>query len=95
MDKTEILEKLRDLVCEQLRLERNEVQLDTEIIKGLGADSLDLVELLMNVESEWNIIVDDSEVSDLRLVSDVVDMIARKIAWKENNRRNTAYYVLG
>ncbi|MGN1097124.1 MAG: acyl carrier protein [Christensenellales bacterium] len=80
MDKTEILEKLRDLVCEQLRLERNEVQLDTEIIKGLGADSLDLVELLMNVESEWNIIVDDSEVSDLRLVSDVVDMIARKIA---------------
>lgn len=80
MDKTEILEKLRDLVCEQLRLERNEVQLETEIIKGLGADSLDLVELLMNVESEWNIIVDDSEVSDLRLVSDVVDMIARKIA---------------
>ena len=61
-------------------MERNEVQLDTEIIKGLGADSLDLVELLMNVESEWNIIVDDSEVSDLRLVSDGVDMIARKIA---------------
>ncbi|MGN0795842.1 MAG: acyl carrier protein [Christensenellales bacterium] len=80
MDKTEILEKLRDLVCEQLRLERNEVQLETEIKKGLGADSLDLVEMLMNVESEWNIIVDDSEVSDLRLVSDVVDMIARKTA---------------
>ena len=79
MTKNEILEKLKDMVCEQLRLERDAVQLETEIIKGLGADSLDLVELLMNVEAEWNIIVDDSEVGDLRLVSDVVDMIERKI----------------
>lgn len=78
MTKNEILEKLKDMVCEQLRLERDEIQLETEIIKGLGADSLDLVELLMNVEAEWNIIVDDSEVGDLRLVSDVVDMIERK-----------------
>lgn len=78
MTKKEILEKLKDMVCEQLRLERDAVQLETEIIKGLGADSLDLVELLMNVEAEWNIIVDDSEVGDLRLVSDVVDMIERK-----------------
>ncbi|MDD7397873.1 MAG: acyl carrier protein [Eubacteriales bacterium] len=78
MTKNEILEKLKDMVCEQLRLERDAVQLETEIIKGLGADSLDLVELLMNVEAEWNIIVDDSEVGDLRLVSDVVDMIERK-----------------
>ena len=76
MTKNEILEKLKDMVCEQLRLERDAVQLETEIIKGLGADSLDL---LMNVEAEWNIIVDDSEVGDLRLVSDVVDMIERKI----------------
>lgn len=79
MTKNEILEKLKDMVCEQLRLERDAVQLETEIIKGLGADSLDLAELLMNVEAEWNIIVDDSEVGDLRLVSDVVDMIERKI----------------
>lgn len=78
MTKNEILEKLKDMVCEQLRLERDAVQLETEIIKGLGADSLDLVELLMNVEAEWNIIVDVSEVGDLRLVSDVVDMIERK-----------------
>ena len=69
MTKNEILEKLKDMVCEQLRLERDAVQLETEIIKGLGADSLDLVELLMNVEAEWNIIVDDSEVGDLRPVS--------------------------
>lgn len=79
MEKKEILEKIRDLVCEQLSIERDSVQLDTEIYKGLGADSLDLVEMLMNVESEWDIVVEDGEVGDLKVIGDVVDLVYRKI----------------
>lgn len=79
MEKKEILEKIRDLVCEQLSIERDAVQLDTEIYKGLGADSLDLVEMLMNVESEWDIVVEDGEVGDLKVIGDVVDLVYRKI----------------
>lgn len=79
MEKKEILEKIRDLVCEQLSIERDAVQLDTEIYKGLDADSLDLVEMLMNVESEWDIVVEDGEVGDLKVIGDVVDLVYRKI----------------
>lgn len=79
MEKKEILEKIRDLVCEQLSIERDAVQLDTEIYKGLGADSLDLVEMLMNVESEWDIVVEDGEVGDLKVIGDVVDLVYKKI----------------
>lgn len=79
MEKKEILEKIRDLVCEQLSIERDVVKPETEIYKGLGADSLDLVEMLMNVESEWDIVVEDGEVGDLKVIGDVVDLVYRKI----------------
>ncbi len=79
MEKKEILEKIRDLVCEQLSIERDAVKPETEIYKGLGADSLDLVEMLMNVESEWDIVVEDGEVGDLKVIGDVVDLVYRKI----------------
>lgn len=79
MEKKEILEKIRDLVCEQLSIERDSVKPETEIYKGLGADSLDLVEMLMNVESEWDIVVEDGEVGDLKVIGDVVDLVYKKI----------------
>jgi len=78
MTQAEILDKLKEMVSEQLRIEKDKINLDTDIYKGLGADSLDLVELLMNVEAEWDIIVDDSEVADLHLISDVVELIIKK-----------------
>lgn len=79
MANTAIFEKLKTMVAEQLAIETTEIKEDTEIIKGLNADSLDLVEMLMNVEEEWGIEVEDEEVADLVLVGDVVKLIAKKI----------------
>lgn len=79
MSKTAIFEKLKAMVADQLAIEPSEIKEDTEIIKGLNADSLDLVEMLMNVEEEWGIEVDDAEVPGLVVVGDVVKLIADKI----------------
>ncbi len=79
MTKIEIFEKLKEMVVEQLDVDASNVTMDTEIIKGLNADSLDLVELLMNVESEWDLTIDDGDVADMVRISDVVNYIADNI----------------
>lgn len=73
-----IFEKLRSIIAEQLNVDKNEITMDSDVIKDLGCDSLDLVEMLMSVESEWNIEIDDSEVSGIVTVGDVVKFIEKK-----------------
>ncbi|MDD4839343.1 MAG: acyl carrier protein [Clostridia bacterium] len=79
MSKTAIFEKLKGMIAEQLAIDPTTVTEDTEIIKGLGADSLDLVEMLMNVEEEWSIVVDDCDVAGLVTVGDVANFVASRI----------------
>lgn len=75
-----IFEKLQAMVAEQMGIDKSEISLDSDIIEDIGADSLDIVEMLMNVEAEWNITVDDSEVAGMKTISDVVEFITKKIA---------------
>ncbi|HKL93718.1 MAG TPA: acyl carrier protein [Clostridia bacterium] len=79
MSSTAIFEKLKVMVSEQLAVQPAEVKESTEIIKGLNADSLDLVEMLMNIEEEWGIVVDDEDVAGLVTINDVVKLIESKL----------------
>lgn len=74
-----VFEKLQNMISEQMGIDKSEIKLQTDIIKDIGADSLDMVEILMNVESEWGIEVDDSEVGDIKTIADVVEFIENKI----------------
>lgn len=74
-----ILEKLRDLVAEQMNIKRESVTPESDIIKDIGADSLDIVEMLMNVESEWGIVIDDEDIESIKTVGDVIKCIESKI----------------
>ncbi|MEG1529589.1 MAG: acyl carrier protein [Clostridia bacterium] len=73
-----IFEKLQAMIAEQLCKSKDDITMDCDIIKDLGADSLDIVEMLMNIETEWNIVVDDSEVGDMKTIGDVVSFIESK-----------------
>lgn len=73
-----ILEKLQEMISEQLGIEKSKITLDSDIINDLKADSLDIVEMLMGVENEWGIEIDDSEVSGIKTIKDVVDFIEQK-----------------
>ena len=69
-----ILEKIKDME-EELGKDRNEVTLESDIIKDLGLDSLDIVTLIMAVEDEYGFTADDDEIVNLKTVGDVVKYI--------------------
>ena len=72
-DKT--FEKVRDIVVEQLGVEAHEVSIDSTFIDDLGADSLDIVELIMAFEEEFNIEIPDEAAEKIKTVQDVVTYI--------------------
>ena len=68
-------EKVRDIVVEQLGVEADEVALDSTFIDDLGADSLDIVELIMAFEEEFNIEIPDEAAEKIKSVQDVGNYI--------------------
>ncbi|MBP3580595.1 MAG: acyl carrier protein [Clostridia bacterium] len=74
-----MLEKIMDLLAKQLRIDVNTLSPDTNIIEDLGADSLDVVEMLMAIEENFGISVSDEEAITLKTISDVADFIERKL----------------
>ncbi|MBQ1335319.1 MAG: acyl carrier protein [Selenomonadaceae bacterium] len=68
-------DKVRDIVVEQLGVEADEVQIESTFIDDLGADSLDIVELIMAFEEEFNIEIPDEAAEKIKTVQDVVNYI--------------------
>ena len=73
----EIKQKVISLIAEQLGKSENEVTLDSQFIEDLGADSLDLVELIMSMEDEFGVEIADEDVEKILKVSDAVDYVIK------------------
>ena len=69
------LEKVQELIAKQLNIPVDTVTIDKEIVKDLGADSLDVVELLMNLEEEYSVSIPDDEAIKIKTVGDIVTAI--------------------
>ena len=65
------IEKLIELISEQLNIDPSEINESTRITEDLGADSLDIVELLMTLEDEYGISIPDDEVQEIKTIGDV------------------------
>ena len=72
-------EILFPMVAEQLSVELEKVTLDAKFVDDLQADSLDVVELVMNVEERFGIEIDDTVAGDMETIKDVVDYIENAI----------------
>ena len=70
-----VFEKLRSLLADQLAISEDQITMETDILDDLGADSLDIVEVMMALEEEYNLVIVDEAVHDLRTVGDVVAFI--------------------
>lgn len=70
-----VFEKIVEILCEQLDLDPDRISMDTSITDDLGADSLDLVEVLMSVEDEFEVEVPDEEAEKFKTVADLVRYI--------------------
>ena len=74
-----VLEKLKSILSEQFDVEEDAITLDTNIVNDLGADSLDLVDLLMSIEDEFEIEIPDEDVDNIRTVGEVVKNIESRL----------------
>ena len=67
-----MFEKVKEVLVDQLNLKEADITLDTNIKKDLGADSLDILQLLMSIEEEYGIQIPDDELAGFETVGDVV-----------------------
>lgn len=70
-----VFEKLQEIIAEQLEIEASEIEYASNIIDDLGADSLDIVDLVMSVEDEFGIEVPDEVLENMSTVEDMVKYI--------------------
>lgn len=70
-----MFDKIKKIVVEQLGVEEDEIQKESSFIDDLGADSLDIVELIMALEEEFDLEIPDTEAEKITTVGDVVDYI--------------------
>lgn len=70
-----VLEKVKAILAEQFDVEEDKITAETDLQEDLGADSLDVVDLLMSIEDEFEIEVPDEEVENLKTVGALVSYI--------------------
>ena len=71
------LEKVKQIIAEQLCISIDEIKDDSNIIEDLGADSLDVVELLMTFEDEFKVSIPDEKLEELKTIPNIVKLIER------------------
>ena len=76
----EIIEKVKSIIAEQLGVSLEEVQPSASFIEDLGADSLDIVELIMALEEEYDIEIPDEDAEKIQSVQDVISYITERQA---------------
>lgn len=76
METEEIFDKVRDVIVDQLNVDETEVTEEASFIDDLGADSLDIVELVMALEEQFGVSIPDEEAENIKTVGDAVAYIS-------------------
>ena len=70
-----VLEKIKSILCDQFDVSEDDINIDTNLQDDLDADSLDVVDLLMSIEDEFEVEIPDEEVENIKTVGDLVSYI--------------------
>lgn len=74
-----VFDKVKDIIVDQLDVDENDVKMGASIIDDLGADSLDVVDLVMSLEEEFDIEIPDDQVENVKTVGDIVKFIEENV----------------
>lgn len=72
-----VFEKVRNILCQQLDVEEEKVTMEANISDDLNADSLDIVDLMMSLEDEFDVEVPDEAIENIKTVGDLVSYIEK------------------
>ena len=67
--------KIKELIAEQLGIEPSEINDDSDLVNDLGADSLDIIQMLISMEREFRVVFDDDQIKKVKTVKDVTKFI--------------------
>ena len=73
-----VFEKVRKILSDQLEIDEDIITMDSDLVEDLKADSLAIVELIMDLEQEFNIEIPDEELPKVQTVSDIVGYLEKK-----------------
>ncbi|HEW91449.1 MAG TPA: acyl carrier protein [Thermotogaceae bacterium] len=85
MTKQEIFQITKNIIVDKLNVEEEDIKLSSSFIDDLGADSLDIVDLVMAFEDEFGVKVEDEDVEKLQTVKDVVEYISKRLNNSSDN----------
>lgn len=74
---------MKTIIAEKLGVEEDEITIDSDLTEDLGADSLDLVDLVMAFEDEFNLKVDDEQIESISTVGDIIEQIGKGLGIEE------------
>ncbi|MBQ8121602.1 MAG: acyl carrier protein [Ruminococcus sp.] len=74
-----VFDKIKSIIVDQLDADENEVTMEANIQDDLGADSLDVVDLVMSIEENFDIEIPDEDVENIKTVGDIVKYIESKV----------------
>ncbi len=83
MKKEEVLSKLKEIITERLDVEEDQIVPEATFVEDLGADSLDIVELIMGIEEEFDIEIPDEDAEKLTSVGEALNYTLSKIGVDE------------
>lgn len=72
-------EKLQDIIADVLNVSKEDIRLDTTFVDDLGADSLDIFQIIMGIEEEFDIEIDNDEAEKIATVNDAVEQIKKAV----------------
>ena len=80
MDRNEMQKKVVDIIANQLGVDKEIVTPEANVVDDLGADSLDVVELVMALEEAFDLEIPDEEAEKIRAVKDVIEYLAKALS---------------
>lgn len=75
----EVFDKIKEIIADQLGIDEDDITPDASLIDDLGADSLDIVELIMYFEDEFDMEISDEDIEEMETIQDIINYIEDNI----------------